>query len=146
MRSPNCANVMRLAEALARIQEDLSGNPELLDACYAIVSFIAQHDADQFKHLTYRAMCRMANLAKPEDTMPAVAYLTGERLKILVPRFTFIDDDHDEEISDEQMGQLLKGAPYHDEKGDIFSNPLDRVFTHFELSAQARELARTSTR
>lgn len=135
---------MRLAEALSRIQEDLSSNPELLDACHAIISFIAQHDADQFKRLTYRAMCRMAKLDKPEDTMPAIAYLSGERLKLLVPRFTFIDNDHDEEISDEQMSLLLKGAPYHDEKGDVFADPLDRVYTHFELSAQARELVQSS--
>jgi len=135
---------MRLDEAINRIVEDLSSEPVLLEVCLAVVRSVASRDADQFRRVTPRMVSKMANASEPSATMSALAYLCGERVPVFIPRYSFIDDDHDEMIDDEVMRLLMNGEPYHDAHGDVFESPLDRVFTHFELSPQARDMANSA--
>jgi hypothetical protein len=117
------------------IKEDLAHAPDLLKTCGLIVNYLFSHPVQNFQHITFGDLSRTANLSKKEDVLAAMQYLCGDRARLLVPKFEFIEDDFIETISNSDVAIARKqGFFYHPKSGELVNDFEAKIFMFFELN------------
>ncbi len=123
------------------MEEDLSKLPDLLEVCRAIFDYICSQPKQNLRHITFGALSRAANLTQTHEIIPAVQYLTGERLHLLSTKFEFIDGDFVVDIPIEDVTEAKeKNVFFHPDKGEVMSDFESKLFMYFTLSPDGEKL------
>ena len=121
------------------IKEDLSHAPNLSKTCGLIVNYLFSQPVQKLRHITFGELSRAANLLKKEDVIAAARYLCGNRARLLVPKFEFIEDDFVEIISNSDVAAARKqGFFYHPKSGELVNDFESKIFMYFELNENAK--------
>lgn len=133
---------MERDQAIARIQEDLGANPELGRICLEIVRYLAETPAERLQRVTFGSLSTAAGLENVQDVVLAVQYLSGARLRLLEPQFTFILGDHEFDIPNEDVAEARRtNVFYHPELGEPVPDFEDTLYMYFAVSPEGVELS-----
>ncbi|QOJ23588.1 MAG: hypothetical protein HRU78_07950 [Gammaproteobacteria bacterium] len=137
---------MRKEIAVKHINEDLTFDPKLRQACLDIVDFLCLQPEQALRHITFGTLSGVAQLTNTEDLVAASRYLSGSRLPLLNLEFEFIDLDDVIHISHEVITEAkATGIFYHPETGELIEEFEKMIYMYFELSSEGMELNRSSS-
>ena len=119
------------------MQADLSGDPELLRVCLAILNYIYSQPKQNLQHITFGELSRIANLKNTQDVIPASRYLMGDRASLLVPKFEFIEDDFIDDVTLNEVAEAKKtDVFYHPIKGELVEDFESKLFMYFTINPE----------
>jgi hypothetical protein len=127
-----------LAErAIQLISADFVSRPEVALACKSVVDYLVSQPEQNLQHLTFGDIFRVVTQNTGQDlTSIAIAYLSGDRARVLDMRFEFIDGNDIFEISAEEVQDAQNTKVFiHPELGVAVDEFEKHVFVYFVPSS-----------
>jgi hypothetical protein len=131
-----------LAErAIHLIKTDFVSRPEVAIACKSVVDYLTSQPEQNLRHLTFGDIFRIVTQNSGQDlTSIAIAYLSGDRARVLDMRFEFIDGDDISEVSLEELKDAQKTKVFiHPELGTEVEEFEKHIFVYFVPSGTRNE-------
>lgn len=121
-----------ISAARQLIQQDLLEVPELDRACRLIVDFIADKSDDHLQHLNFGILIQISGASKDIGSQ-AIAYLAGDRAKILRTCFELIDDnDQIYQITADDIREARESGTFiHPDDGEPISDFEQYIYIYF---------------
>jgi hypothetical protein len=135
-------NISNKNDIIDIINFDWSGSkeyPDVRNACMKIVEYLIKSDLSKINYLNYGDLLEITQ--DQVNLLPAVQYLTGDRLKLLNIKFELItDDDESIDIAPSTINQAKAvGVLEHPETGEEICNFEEKVFIYFQPSSLAKQ-------
>lgn len=127
-----------LAErAIQLIRTDFISRPEVARACTSVVNYLISEPEQNLRHLTFGDIFRVVTQSTGQDfTSAAIAYLSGDRARILDMCFEFIDGDDIFEVSAEEVKDAQNTNVFiHPDSGVAVDEFEKHVFVYFVPSS-----------
>ncbi|WP_028213359.1 hypothetical protein [Paraburkholderia mimosarum] len=132
------------ATATEWIHRDLGRNPKVATVCLAIVDFVSAEGHSFVERLTFGTLSKVAGLDDVAEVLPAVQYLTSARVRLLEPKFEFVDADSGsiEQIEPEVVARARREHVfYHPDRGEPVEDFEKHLFLYFCLTKEGADLA-----
>jgi hypothetical protein len=114
----------------ALVEQDFPENPAFIRACAHVISFIESKPLPELRHLTFGFLSLL--IENHELVSSVIAYLAGDRARLLDMRFEFIDEDEIYNISPEEINEARMGGGFiHPTTGKSVENFEHYIYIYF---------------
>lgn len=133
---------MKKQEAIDRIEQDLRASPEVMHLCLAIVEYLASKPSASLQRVSTGLLTQATGAPDMKAVLPAIQYLTGDRLNILQPQFVFIQGTYEAEISLEDVADARESRKfYHPDRGELVPDFEKALHMYFTVGTDAADFA-----
>ena len=130
---------MDKAEFIKNLHQDLERDPALLRACELVVNYLSRLAPEEWQHITFGMLSRIAGLDKPVDALPIAQYLASSQARILQRCFLLITGGEEFEMADEVVEEAFKTRVlYHPDKGEPVDDFEKLLHIYFVVSEQGK--------
>lgn len=132
---------MNKADFIENLRQDLEKNPALLHACESVVENLSLLDPDEWRHITFGMLGRLAGLSDVVEAMPIAQYLASSRARLLQRCFMLIIDGEEFEMEDDVVEESLRTRIlYHPDKGEPIDYFEKFLYIYFIVSPLGKDV------
>ena len=130
---------MDKAEFIENLHQDLERDPALRRACESVVDHLSRVTPDEWRHITFGMLSRVAGLSEPVDAVPVAQYLASSRARLLQRCFLLITGGEEFEMEDDVVEEAFRTRVlYHPDKGEPVGDFEKLLHIYFTVSEQGR--------
>lgn len=130
---------MQKAEFMEHLHQDLERDPELLRACKSVVSHLAKVHSDEWRHITFGMLSRVAGLDDALHAVPVAQYLASSRAQLLRRCFLLVTDGKEYEMDDEVIEEAFRShVLFHPDKGEPIGDFEKALHVYFTVSESGK--------
>ncbi|WP_039049505.1 hypothetical protein [Comamonas thiooxydans] len=130
---------MDKTEFIENLHQDLMRDPALLHACESVVDYLSRVTSDEWRHITFGMLSRIAGLSEPVDAVPIAQYLSSSRVRLLQRCFLLITGGEEFEMEDDVVEEAFRTRIlYHPDKGEPVNDFEKLLHIYFIVSEQGK--------